>query len=133
MEGMTDYASLMGQSQNGDLSVEAQKKMGRAKAAKMDAKHEDFVTHVLDLLNKGAIDPWNPESLLKKEIYDALDDEWKATVDRTLPNITDQLRMIVEFRLSKETPDESPVLAEMIDYLWHMKEKIEKDHDVFTL
>ena len=130
---MTNYASLIAQNQNKDLSVESQKKMGQAVAEKMDAKHEDFVKHVLDLLNRGEIDPYNPESILKMDVYSSLSDEWKGKVDRALPNVTDQLRLIVEFRLSKQTPDESPQLAEMIDLLWHMKERIEKEHDVFKL
>ena len=130
---MADFASVIAQYQGKDLTLEEQKKMGQPQAAKMDAKHEDFMKHVLNLLSNKQIDPWNPESILKQEIYDALTDEWKMRVDKSLPNIADQLRLIVEFRLSKETPDESPQLAEMIDYLWYMKEKIEEHHDVFKL
>lgn len=130
---MPDYASLIAQYQGKDLPIEEQKKMGQATAAKMDAKHEDFVKHVLDLLTRKEIDPWNPESIIKQDVYDKLPDEWRVKVDLALPNIADQLRMIVDFRLSKETPDESPILAEMIDYLWQMKEKIEAHHDVFKL
>ena len=133
MKGMADYASLMGETNGNELSVEKQKAMGQAAAATMDAKHEDFVKHVLALLEKKEIDPWNPESILKMDAYNTLDNAWKMKVDRALPNIADQLRLIVEFRLSKETPDESPILAAMIDYLWQMKEKIEKNHNVFKL
>ena len=126
-----DFSSLY--AKHKDLSLDAQKKAGQAVAGKMGDEHESFLKKVLTLLDKKEINPYDPESILKKNVYDDLDDEWKMKVDRALPNICDQLRLIVEFRLSKQTPDSSPQLQSMIEYLWQMKQKIEEHYDVFKI
>ena len=126
---MTDFHSLYAKHKN--LSEDAQKKAGKAIAGKMTDDHESFMKKVLKMLDKKEIDPSNPQSFLKTDAYNDLDDEWKTKVDLMLPNLAHQLRIIVEFRLSKETPDESPQLENMIEQLWQMKERIEKDYDVF--
>ncbi len=128
---MTDFNSLY--AKHKDLSEDAQKKAGQAKSGKMGDEHESFLKTVLTLLDKQEINPYEPESILKKDVYKKLDTEWKMKVDQSLPNIADQLRLIVEFRLSKQTPDSSPQLQSMIDYLWQMKQKIEEHHDVFKI
>ncbi|MBI5155774.1 hypothetical protein HZA45_00715 [Candidatus Peregrinibacteria bacterium] len=126
---MTDFGSLYEKHKN--LSEDAQKKAGKAIAGKMTDDHESFMKKVLKMLDKKEIDPRDPQSFLKMKVYNDLDDEWKTKVDLMLPNLADLLRIIVEFRLSKETPDESPQLETMIGHLWQMKERIEKDYDVF--
>ena len=126
---MTDFTSLYAKHKN--LSEEAQKKAGKSTAAKMPDEHEAFMKKILQMLDKKEIDPRDPQSFLKKGAYEDLDDEWKTKVDRTLPNLADLLRIIVEFRVSKETPDESPELQTMIEHLWQMKQRIEEYYDVF--
>lgn len=126
---MTDFGSLYEKHKN--LSEDAQKKAGKAIAGKMSDDHETFMKKVLKMLDKKEIDPRDPQSFLKMDVYNDLDDEWKTKVDLMLPNLARQLHIIVEFRLSKETPDESPQLENMIEHLWQMKERIEKDYDVF--
>ncbi len=126
---MTDFGSLYEKHKN--LSEDAQKKAGKSNGAKMPDEHETFMKKILKMLDKKEIDPRDPQSFLKMSVYNDLDDEWRGKVDRTLPNLADLLRIIVEFRVSKETPDESPELQTMIEHLWQMKERIEKDYDVF--
>lgn len=128
MERMTDLASLFAQYK--DLPVDAQKRAGQSTAAAMGSTHEAFIDMILALLKKEAINPYDPESLLNHDVYERLSDAEKSKVDRALPNICDQLRRIVEFRLSKETPDRSAELQTMIEYLWQMKQRIEEQHDV---
>ena len=115
-----------------DLSVEAQKKAGQAIPGAMGDEHESFVTLILGMLDRKEIDVDKPDTFLKAENYAKLSEEAKAKVDVAKLNIADQLRHVVGFRLSKQTPDAAPQLQTMIEYLWQMKERVEKQYgDVF--
>lgn len=86
---------------------------------------------VLSLIDSKQIDVLHPDTFLKKNVYDALDEEWRGKTDLALFNIANLLTRIVEFRISSQTPDESPELESMIEHLWQMKQRIEEKHDVF--
>jgi len=116
---------------NQDLSVEEQHRLGQSTAAKMGTEHEVFMKLVLKLIDSKEIDVLHPETFLKKEVYDALNEEWRGKTDLALFNIANLLTRIVEFRVSSRTPDESPELQSMIEHLWQMKQRIEEKHDVF--
>ncbi|MDO8468357.1 MAG: hypothetical protein Q7S29_01200 [Candidatus Peribacter sp.] len=126
---MADFIQTIGQQV--DLSEAAQVKAGQSTASKMGDAHESFMKEVLRLIDTKEIDVSNAQSFLKMEVYNRLDEMWKSKVDLALVNIADLLRHIVEFRLSKKTPDEAPELQSMIEYLWQMKQRIEDTHDVF--
>jgi hypothetical protein len=114
-----------------DLSVEEQVRLGQSTASTMSAEHETFMKLVLQLIDTKQIDVLHPETFLKKEVYDALDEEWRGKTDLALFNIANLLTRIVEFRVSTHTPNESPELESMIEHLWQMKQRIEEKHDVF--
>lgn len=126
---MADFLKTIGQQQ--PLSEAVQKKAGQSQGAKMGEEHETFMKEILRMLDSKEIDVAKPQSFLKMEIYNRLDEQWKGKVDLALVNIANLLGHIVEFRLSKKTPDESPELQSMIEYLWQMKQRIEDTHDVF--
>ena len=126
---MADFIQTIGQ--QSDLSEEQQKKVGQSVGAKMGEAHEAFMKEILRMLDSKEIDVAKPQSFLKMEIYNRLDEQWKGKVDLALVNIANLLGHIVEFRLSKQTPDESPELESMISSLWQMKQRIEDTHDVF--
>lgn len=126
---MADFIQTIGQQV--DLSEAAQVKAGQSTASKMGDAHESFMKEVLRLIDTKEIDVSNAQSFLKMEVYNRLDEMWKGKVDLALVNIADLLGHIVEFRLSKKTPDEAPELQSMIEYLWQMKQRIEDTHDVF--
>ncbi|MFH0851688.1 MAG: hypothetical protein V1876_02975 [Candidatus Peregrinibacteria bacterium] len=126
---MTDFLQTIGQQTS--LSEAAQKKAGQSQGAKMGDAHETFMKTILHMLDSKTIDVSRPQSFLKMEVYNRLDEMWKGKVDLALVNIADLLGHIVDFRLSKQTPDESPELQSMIDHLWQMKQRIEETHDVF--
>ena len=116
------------------LGAAAQKKAGKAIHGKMGEEHDRFLLTVLGLLDSGDIDVTDARSLLRQKVYDKLPQEWKDQTDLALMNIAHLLEDIVEFRLSKLTPDESPQLQTMIEHLWQMKQRIEskgKGFDVF--
>lgn len=126
---MADFVQTIGQQVT--LSEEQQKKMTQSKGAKMGEEHEAFMKEILRMLDSKEIDVNKPQSFLKMEVYNRLDEQWKGKVDLALVNIATLLGHIVSFRLSKKTPDESPELQSMIEYLWQMKQRIEETHDVF--
>lgn len=114
------------------LPEEAQKQAGKAIAGSMTDEHELFLETVLKLLKSKAIDPADPKTFLNTPVYDALSQKEKDTIDLALMNLAHVLEDIVEFRLSKETPDSSPQLQTMIAQLWQMKSRIEGNvGDVF--
>lgn len=126
---MDDFLQTIGS--QSPLSEEQQKKVGQSKGSKMGDAHERFMKEILRMLDQKEIDVTKPESFLKMDVYNQLDEEWKGKVDLALVNIADLLGHIVEFRLSKKTPDESPELQSMIEHLWQMKQRIEETYDVF--
>ncbi|OGJ60037.1 hypothetical protein A2635_02560 [Candidatus Peribacteria bacterium RIFCSPHIGHO2_01_FULL_51_9] len=124
-----DFFKMM--SEPPTLSTEEQKQAGKPSQGKMSEEHKKFLQTVIALIDSGQIDPYAPESLLNKQIYDSLDEPDQGKIDQALLNIADMVRMIEEFFRSTETPDESPQLQEMIDYLWQIKQRAEKVHDIF--
>lgn len=115
-----------------DLSPDAQRAAGKAASGAMGAKHQAFLDVLLGLLSKQEIDPKDPRSFLNQAVYGRLSDAERDGIDLALMNLGHLLEDIVEFRLSKETPDASPQLQTMIEQLWQMKDGIEqKAGDVF--
>lgn len=115
-----------------DLSDADAIKAGKAASGAMSDEHTNFVKTIAQMLQSGDINPFEPQSFLKKEHYGQLTDEAKSQVDLSMVNIADLLRHIADFYLSKETPDASPQLENMIEQLWVMKERVEQQHgDVF--
>lgn len=117
--------------QNQNLPEREQKKAGQAIGGDMDEEHANFLQTLIGLLDRKEIVSSDPQSMLKREVYDKLPQEWKDKVDLALLNIAQQVRLIEEFYRSKETPNSSPHLQTMIEQLWQMKERMEEEHDVF--
>ncbi len=126
---MADFATQMAATT--DMSEAAQKKAGAPMGGDMGKAHKEFAKNISELLESGAIDVTKPESFLNKDIYDGLEQEWKAKVDLSMMNIATLLGHIYDFYKSKQTPDACPQLANMIEQLWEMKERIESHADVF--
>jgi hypothetical protein len=127
---VTNFATVL--KQFSSVSPEQEAIAGKAIAGAMDDDVEAFMKQILELLEQKRLDPWDPQTFLKHEVYDSLPQEWKDHTDLALLNIADLLRLIVEFRVSKKTPDSSPQLQTMIKQLWAMKQRIEAHgHDVF--
>lgn len=126
---MADFLQTIGQ--QAPLSDASQIKAGQSATEKMGDQHENFMKGVLRLIDSGEIDLNKPQSILKMEIYNRLDEMWQSKVDLALVNIVNLLTHIVAFRISKKTPDESTELESMIEHLWQMKQRIEETHDVF--
>lgn len=114
-----------------DLPEDEQKKAGAAIAGKMDPKVEEFLKGLLKLLDEKQIDTSNPDSFIKRDVYDTMPQPFQAKTDMALVNIADQVRRIEEFYKSTQTPNESPQLQAMIEGLWQMKQRIEEHYDVF--
>lgn len=127
---MADLHSLYDEHKN--LPEEAQKQAGKPAAGAMSGEHERFLETVLNLLKSKDIDPANPKTFLNAHVYDALPQTDKDSIDLSLINLAGILTHVLEFRLSRETPDSSPQLQTMIEQLWQTKSRIEeKAGDVF--
>lgn len=126
---MDDFVQKVAQAK--DLTVDEQKKAGAPVAGNMDEKHKQFLASLKQMLKSGEIDPYDPKTFLKTDVYEALDEEWQDKADLTLQNIAAQLRHLSEYLASDETPDESPQLQTMVEQLWQSKQTIEEHHDVF--
>ena len=124
-----DFLKTM--SQKPTLSTEEQKNIGKPPAGMIGEEHKKFLQVIIALIDSGNIDPYVPESLINKQVYDSLSELDQGKIDQSIVNIADMIRMIEKFYRSTETPDESPQLQQMIDYLWHIKQRAEKVHDIF--
>lgn len=127
---MEDFDTYI--TQQPTLTEEQQKKAGQPIAGDMDDEHKNFCKTVAGLLDSGAIDVTKPESFLNQNVYDGMPDEWKAKTDMIMLNVATLLDHIYGFYKSKQTPDACPQLANMIEQLWEMKQRIEgHGYDVF--
>ena len=126
---MTDFYDQVAAAK--DLTHEDQKKAGAPVAGNIGSDHRDFLKSIKKMLDSGEIDPYEPKSLLKMDIYDGLGEMWQDKTDLALHNIANQLRLIADFLASAETPAESPQLQTMVEQLWQSKQQIEEHHDVF--
>lgn len=127
---MADLSSLY--DEHKDLSDADAAKAGKAVAGSMGDEHTNFVKLVSQLVTSEEINPFQPETFFHKDIYAALPAESKQQVDLATINIADLLRHVADFYLSKETPNASPQLENMIEQLWVMKQRVENKYgDVY--
>jgi len=127
---MSDYASIIAQHSGKQMPEKKQQKAGQPVKGKIETEHKDFLKTLFALLDSGEINPEEPKSFLKQEIYENLDDEWKDKVDLSLANIANQIRLIAEAH--KQAGSENAVqLQTMVEQLWQMKQQIEEQHDAF--
>lgn len=114
-----------------DLSEAKQKRAGQAIAGAMGDEHNRFLQTVIGMIDRKEIDSSDAQSLLKRDVYDSLPQEWKDKTDLELLNLTEQLRHIEQFYRDTSTPNSSPQLQTMIEHLWQVKQRIEEHYDVF--
>jgi hypothetical protein len=119
--------------QHRDVSEELQKRVGQSSPAKMDEQCQSFLDRILALIEKKEIDLLHPQSFLNQDKYGALPEVERDQVDLALINIANLLTHIVEFRISRHTPDESPELESMISHLLQMLERLGQHRSVFKL
>jgi methylaspartate ammonia-lyase len=127
---MDDLTSLY--SQHANLPEAKQVQAGKAIPGTMGDDHTEFVQLIAKMIKDKTIDVHQPETFLHKDVFDALDEISRSKVEQAMVNIADQLRHVADFYLSKETPDSAPQLQTMIEHLWQMKDRVEKEFgDVF--
>lgn len=126
---MADFAQVM--AKPAGLSEKEQVRAGSPMQGDMGDDHKLFAVTISKLLESGEIDVARPETFLNQSVYDGLDAQWKGKTDIAMVNIATLLQHIYEFYKSKQTPDACPQLAQMIEQLWEMKQRIESHADVF--
>src|SRR3989344_6174650 len=113
------------------LTFDEQKKAGAPIGGQMDDKHREFLKLIKSLIESGEIDPNDPKSFIKEDVFASMPEEWQDNTDLTLLNIAGLLKQIYDLYISKQTHDEAPQYQTMIEQLWQMKQRVEDHYDVF--
>ena len=114
-----------------EQSIAVQKELGKPHEDNvLTDEHTAFIQIVLKLLDQGKIDTKNPQSFIHENIYTKLSLYLKARVDLAIPNIVTLLERIVDLHVRPEN-DDSYEMKNLIESLWLVKERIEKEADVF--
>ena len=125
---MADFASTIKKHSKKNLTEEDQKKVTTPIKGDVSEEHKNFLVTLEKLLDKGEINPADPKSFLKQDVYDNLDEEWQDKVDLSLANIANQIRLIQDTRAVE---GKSIHLQSMVEQLWEMKQRIEEHYDAF--
>jgi len=125
---MADFHATIKKHSKKNLTEEDQKKLTAPMKGDVSKEHKNFLATLEKMLDKGEIDPADPKSFLKHDVYDNLDEEWQDKVDLSLLNIANQIRLIQDTRAVE---GESIHLQTMVEQLWEMKQRIEEHYDAF--
>lgn len=128
---MDDFFATIAQEGKSPMSEKKQKKAGAPLKGAISDEHKNFLKTIKQLITSGDIDPYEPKTFLKEDVYNGLSEEWKEKSDLALSNIATLLKQVYELYVSTDTPDESPQYHTMIEQLWEMKQRIEEHYDVF--
>ena len=113
-----------------DPSLKDQEALGKPQKSSLGDDHANFLETVLKLIDDGTIHPHEHWTFLKQDVYESLSDEWKARVDQVLPNIVSLLERIMDLH-HREEENDSFEMKSLLETLWHAKQRIEDDYDVF--
>ncbi len=127
---MDDFATTIAQHHKKNLSEKKQKKAGNPVYGTVEEEHKNFLKTLFTMIDKKEIDPMNPQTFLKKDVYEGLSEEWQGKVDLSLLNIANQIRLIDNLRQASKGKD-SIHLQTMVEQLWEMKQRIEEHYDAF--
>jgi len=127
---MDDFAATIAQHNKKNLSEKKQKKAGNPVYGTVEEEHKNFLKTLFTLIDKKEIDPMNPQTFLKKDVYEGLSEEWQGKVDLSLLNIANQIRLIDNLRQVSKGKD-SIHIQTMVEQLWEMKQRIEEHYDAF--
>ena len=128
---MDDFLATIAQEGKKPLSEKKQKAAGAPLQGALSEEHKHFLETIKQLINTKEIDPYDPKTFLKRDVYDGLSEEWKEKSDLALSNIATLLKQVYELYVRTDTPNESPQYTTMIEQLWEMKQRIEQHYDVF--
>jgi len=73
-----DYTKTMAAHQD-RVTEEAQKKAGQAVSGSMDPEYKKFIEGLVKLIESGEINPMQPQSFVKQDVYDSMTEEWQET------------------------------------------------------
>jgi len=127
---MSDFASTIAKQSGKPMPEKKQKQAGQPVQGKIDTEHKNFLKTLLSLLESGEINPEDPQSFLKQDVYEGLSDEWKDKIDFSLANIAHQVRLINDIHKTAEGKG-ALQLQTMVEQLWQMKQHIEEHYDAF--
>lgn len=126
--GNSAFQKVIKEHQDTDISESTQQELNKPLGTQISDDKKDYIKEILKLLDSKEIDPFVPETILNKKIYDALSEENKGKVDTTLRNLADMLRMVKEL-YEKEGADNFQVES-MIESIKLTKDRIESQSDI---
>ncbi len=109
-------------------SDEDLKKAGKAAGDDMAAAHKRFLADLISRIDRKEINPFDPASLVDQEKRNKLPEIDRGKVDVNATNMASQIQKIEDFFRNKATPNASPELQTMIEYLWENKKRIETQY-----
>lgn len=94
--------------------------------------HEDFLKMLIEKLNTAVLDPYNPETLYNRAIYDKLTEEQQEKSSLTAVNLMSTIRQIQA--LWKIDQSASFQIQNLVETVFQMKSKFEKEYgDVYII
>lgn len=120
--------------QNTVLSEDQQEVLGEPlhDSSAVSGDQKEYFQMIMKMIQNKEIDVYRPESLLNKSVYDNLEELAKGKVDLTTPNLCNYLQQI-ETLLEKEG-DDSFQMANLVQTVWQIKERIEKEYgDIYVI
>ena len=91
----------------------------------VDAKDQEFIKMVLQMIQEGKINLFTPETLLNKPVYEKLDYKAKGTADVNAVSLLADLRQIK--KLKEQGYEESFQIQNLIHHVRTTKERLEKE------
>ncbi len=128
---MASFHDTIASHQGTALPHGTQVKLGAPQPGSLADDHKNFIKIIVDLLESQKLNPADPSTFIKTDVYDRLTPEIRALTDRSLPNICSLLHYIYELHYRKE-PDDSAEMKAFIESLWQAKRRVEQHADVFV-
>lgn len=98
----------------------------------VDATDAEYLEEIVKLINDGKLDLHVPNTLMKNEIYDSLDDKSKGLADMSAVSLLNDLRQMK--KLYDMDDKESFQIQNLIQRIRNIKERIEeKCGDVYVI
>jgi len=121
-----NYKSKIDSYKNQEISAQTQERLNTPLKKSVQPKYKDYLKLILDLINQGTIDVFNPSSIINTNIYNTLNEQGKADVDKILINL---INMVQRMQYLNEKGEENSFqLESIVDNIWQTKEKIEQKH-----
>lgn len=131
---MTDLTGNTQQNTAGAVDPETQKLLNTPlqSSTGLTGENQLFLNNILDLINRGVINLYNPETLLNHEVYDNLQESIQGKVDMEAFNLLATIREMKD--LYANGYEQTFQMQNLVERIRVAKERLESvDGDVFII